>query len=197
MCGRYLALTEDEIIEYREVISEVNERYKDSPLLSKMAREEVFPTNIAPVLVAEKDKPQAALMTWGFPKWQGKGVIINARSETALEKKMFRLPLLQKRCVAPSAGFFEWRQENGKKQKYLFRLPKTKLLYLAGLYNTFDQMPAYAILTTAANPSVAAYHDRMPLVLEAAQIQALLSDTQYALECIGKPCAAMLKAEAV
>ncbi len=136
-------------------------------------------------------------MTWGFPKWQGKGVIINARSETALEKKMFRLPLLQKRCVAPSAGFFEWRQEDGKKQKYLFRLPKTKQLYLAGLYNTFEQMPAYAILTTAANPSVAAYHDRMPLVLEAAQIHAWLFDTQYALECIGKPCAAMLKAEAV
>ncbi len=54
MCGRYLALTEDEIIEYREIISEVNERYKDSPLLSKMVRGEVFPTNIAPVLVAER-----------------------------------------------------------------------------------------------------------------------------------------------
>ena len=196
MCGRYLILTEDEIIEYREIINEVNERYKDTTLLSQMATGEVFPTNVAPVLITEKEKPRAALMKWGFPKWQGKGVIINARAETALERKTFRLPLMQKRCVVPSAGFFEWRQEDEKKQKYLFRQPETKMLYLAGLYNTFEQ-PAYTILTTAANSSVSAYHDRMPLILGAENIETWLSDTQFALDYVGKPCDSILYAQAV
>ena len=197
MCGRYLILTEDEIIEYREIINEVNERYKDSPLLSQMATGEVFPTNVAPVLISEDDKPHATLMKWGFPKWQGSGVIINARAETALERKTFHLPLIQKRCVVPTAGFFEWRQDNGKKQKYLFRLPQTKMLYLAGLYNTFEQLPAYTILTTAANPSVSPYHDRMPLVLEASSIDAWLSDTPFALDYVKRPCSMELHAAAM
>ena len=197
MCGRYLVLTEDEIIEYREIINEVNERYKDSPLLTQMVKGEVFPTNIAPVMMKEKDKPRAALMKWGFPKWQGKGVIINARAETALERKTFRAPLLQKRCVVPTSGFFEWRQEDGRKQKYLFRMPETKILYLAGLYNKFEQTPAYTILTTAANPSVAAYHNRMPLILKADSIDTWLSDTHFAVDYVEKPCEAVLEAKAV
>lgn len=196
MCGRYLVLTEDEIIEYREIINEVNERYKDSPLLGQMAAGEVFPTNIAPVLVQE-DKPRAALMKWGFPKWQGKGVIINARAETALERKTFRVPLMQKRCIVPTSGFFEWRQEDGRKQKYLFRLPETNMLYLAGLYDTFEQTPAYTILTTAANPSVAAYHNRMPLIIGADSIDAWLSDTHFAVDYVEKPCEAVLDVKAV
>lgn len=197
MCGRYLILTEDEIIEYREIINEVNERYKDSPLLSQMITGEVFPTNIAPVLISEEEKPRAALMKWGIPKWQGKGVIINARAETALERNTFRVPLMQKRCVVPTAGFFEWRQENVKKQKYLFRTPGTNILYLAGLYNTFEQISAYAILTTAANPSVSPYHDRMPLVLGEKSIDAWLFDTRFALDYVKSPCSMELKATAV
>lgn len=138
MCGRYLAVMEGEIVEYREIINEVNERYKDTPVLKAMAAGEVFPTHIAPVLAAGDGKATPLLMKWGFPKWQGGGVIINARSETALEKKMFRTPLMKHRCVIPSAGFFEWRPEQGRKQKYLFRLPETKQLYMAGLFDTCD-----------------------------------------------------------
>ena len=85
----------------------------------------------------------------------GSGVIINARAESALEKKIFRFPLVERRCVVPTTGF-EWRQEaNGKKTKHLFRLPETKMLYLAGLYNNYAEgnvtNDAYVILTTSAN----------------------------------------------
>lgn len=199
LCGRYLLQLEEEISELRQIISEVSERFKDTPLLASMKTGEVFPTNVAPVLVPGRNKEQATLMKWGFPKWQGKGVIINARSETAIEKKMFRSSLLERRCVVPTTGYFEWQKSEGsKKNKYLFRLPGTHMVYLAGFYETFDvkKLPyeAYLILTTAANKSVASYHERMPLVLEADKVNDWLHDEAYALDCIQSPWEADLHA---
>jgi hypothetical protein len=37
--------------------------------------------------VAEKGTLQTTLMTWGFPKFEESGVIINARAETDHEKR--------------------------------------------------------------------------------------------------------------
>ena len=197
MCGRYLAIMEGEIAEYREIINEVNERYKDKPELEAMAKAEVFPTNVCPVLVPEPGKAAPQLMKWGFPKWDGKGVIINARSETVLDKKMFRVPLMKRRCVVPSAGFYEWRQEEGKKQKYLFRLPGTKALYMAGIFDTFGTDTAYTIITTQANETMAPYHDRMPLILPPERIDSWLYDLPFALDFLHAPCEAQLTATSV
>ena len=111
MCGRYTVLTEDEITELRAILSEINERYRNTQLHAVMATGEVRPTNVAPVLAADG----AHLMRWGIPKWQGSGVTINARAETALEKPTFKQSLLSRRCVIPSAGFFEWSHDAGPK----------------------------------------------------------------------------------
>ena len=197
MCGRYLVTTEGEILEYREIINEVNERYKDTPALEAMASGEVFPTNIAPVLVPDQDRPHPMLMKWGFPKWQGSGVIINARSETALDKKMFRLPLMKRRCAIPSAGFFEWRQEQDKKVKYLFRMPDTKMLYMAGFADTFTGTDSYVIVTTQANEWMAPYHNRMPLILTPDNVSNWLYDLPFALDYLHAPCEAQLIAAGV
>jgi putative SOS response-associated peptidase YedK len=188
---------EGEIVEYREIINEVNERYKDTPALEAMAKAEVFPTNLSPVLVPEPGKAAPLLMKWGFPKWDGKGVIINARSETALDKKMFRVPLMKQRCAIPSAGFYEWRLEQGKKQKYLFRLPDTKALYMAGFFDTFGSDNAYIIITTQANETMAPYHDRMPLLLPPGSIDKWLYDLPFALDFLHARCDAPLVAAGV
>jgi len=129
---------------------------------------EVFPANIAFVFTRDG----AAALKWGFPHWKNTGVIINARSETALEKNMFRKPLLESRCVIPSCGFFEWsRSGSGKKKdKYLLREPGEHILYMAGMVNKFRDAngadySAFVILTTSANNSVSLIHDRMPVIL--------------------------------
>ena len=44
---------------------------------------EVFPSNMAPVITRHGE---LTTMLWGFPRFDGKGLIINARSETAAEK---------------------------------------------------------------------------------------------------------------
>lgn len=197
MCGRYQVSTEEEIIEVREIINEVNEKYKDKPLLASMTTGEIFPTNTAPILVAGESKPQAALMKWGFTRWDNKGVIINARAETAMEKKSFHASLLNRRCVIPTTGFYEWLKREGGKTKYLFRLSETKMLYLAGLYEQSPLGDPYVIMTTAANSTISSYHDRMPLILDKRSVEDWLSSTSYALDYISRPCEAALRATAV
>lgn len=48
------------------------------------------------------------LLTWGFPGPAGKGLVINARAETVMEKPLFRLPFQGHRCLIPASGFYEW-----------------------------------------------------------------------------------------
>jgi putative SOS response-associated peptidase YedK len=96
---------------------------------------------------------------------------------------MFSQPLLTRRCVVPSTGFFDWvvdadaeaqlplfpvaRKKNAKKTKLLFRRPDEPMLYMAGMMNTFEDKDDFVILTTAANNSMMPFHDRMPVILAA------------------------------
>ena len=105
-------------------------------------------TNTVPVLTADKLNLSPKPLVWGFPKFTGSGVIINARVETAGEKKTFRESLLTNRCIVPSTGFYEW---NAQKKKYLFRLPGEQVLYMAGISKEYDGTQRYVILTTSAN----------------------------------------------
>lgn len=65
---------------------------------------------------------------------------------------MFRKSLLECRCIVPTSGFFEWDRQ---KIKYHFRLPGQDALYLAGLWNRFEDEERFVILTTAPNTSIA------------------------------------------
>ena len=142
---------------------------------------EICPTNPAPVLAASGGSVAAGVMIWGFLNFRSKsGVLINARAETAQEKKTFQNAVMTRRCVIPSTGFFEWKQDETK-QKYLFTMPQSGALYMAGLYGEYDGVKKYVILTTTPNASVADIHNRMPLVLEKSQINDWIFDNDHAL----------------
>lgn len=182
MCGRYTFYTDKELKEVDEIIQQISEdiqREKNQQEKREMKTGEIFPTNLVPILLpSDQHQPmdyQVQLQTWGFPNFAGKGVIINARSETAREKPLFRSSLAKRRCVIPSTGFFEWDRD---KRKYLFRLPEEGMLYLAGLYNLFEGEERFVILTTAANESIADVHHRMPVVLNRQEIKPWLQDPQ-------------------
>jgi len=155
---------------------------------------EIFPTHVVPVLALENQTLQACLFSWGFPRWQSSGVVINARSETVLEKKMFRQAFLKRRCIIPCNGFYEWKKETGQKQKdkYLLRLPDNPMLYMAGIYTVYEQeglqLPGFVILTTAANSSMQPIHDRMPVILEHNEQADWLQDEGFARHVIGREC---------
>lgn len=168
MCGRY-NFTVEESDEIQDILEKLNAKIHKETVKSG----EIFPTDHAPILISEGNEVSPVLSGWGFPKYDGKGVIINARSETALEKKTFHDSLMNRRCIIPSTGFYEW--DSGK-HKFLFRLDGTNALYMAGIYNLFAGELKYTILTTAANKSIADVHNRMPLVIPKEDIDAWLFD---------------------
>jgi len=182
MCGRFLVGEEV----YEDIWKILTDLSVGSSVLnsqlSNLVRGEVFPTNTVPVHTLDG----AMGVKWGFPRWKGAGVIINARAETALEKNMFRKPLLERRCVIPSNGFFEWDQNSGqkKKDKYLLRRPGERLLFMAGMISLFRdpdglEYGAFVILTTAANESVSPIHDRMPVILAPDERNSWLRDDGF------------------
>ena len=173
VCGRYLI--ED------EAYAGMLELLDDPGAARNMARGEVFPTNIAPVITIDG----AVAVKWGFPHWKSAGVIINARAETATEKAMFRKPLLEQRCVVPSSGFYEWDRGGGKKKdKYLLRVPGERMLYMAGMINKFRDVSgceykAFVILTTSSVGPAAAIHDRMPVILTQEESGQWVADSSF------------------
>jgi putative SOS response-associated peptidase YedK len=125
-------------------------------------------------------------LKWGFPHWNNSSVIINARSETALEKSMFRKSLLERRCVIPSSGYYEWVAASGnkKKEKFLLRSPIESTLYMAGMINIFrdnngSEYGAFVILTTAAEDTISHIHDRMPVLLLHDENELWLNDSNF------------------
>lgn len=176
MCGRY-NFTVEQSEEVIEILEKLNAKFQGKEFKTG----EIYPTNLAPVLIEEREEVAPTLSTWGFPKYNEKGVIINARAESAFEKKTFRDSLLNRRCIIPSTGFYEW---DSNKRKFLFRLEGTNALYMAGLYMYYRDEMRYVILTTDANDSMKDIHDRMPLVIPKNEIKTWIMDDSAANELL-------------
>ncbi len=159
MCGRYFV--DDEM--GRE-IKKICKQIDDSKL--KVTRGDVRPTDMAVVLMGMKEV-RTEQMQWGFTQQYQEGLLINARAETVLSKPSFRDSMRHCRCVIPAAGFYEW---NKAKEQVSFRMPQSKILYMAGIWQPTAKEKQFTILTTSPNDSVSPVHDRMPLVLTSEEI---------------------------
>ncbi len=136
--------------------------------------------NIAPgedLVAIQNDAPEEFdLLEWGFiPEWaddpKDVPTPINARSETAAEKPMFREAFAKRRCLIPADGFYEWAGTRGSKQPYRIERVDREPYAYAGLWETWtpadgDMRVTCTILTTEANDVVGDIHDRMPVMLE-------------------------------
>ena len=130
----------------------------------------------------------ATSQKWGFPGFQTGKLIINARAESALNKRMFRDSLLRRRLIIPASGFYEW---NSAKEKVTFSPVKptvssSPILFLAGFYNHFEDGDRFVILTTSANDSMKEVHDRMPLTLEPWELEDWLFNSQKTEDLLHK-----------
>ena len=121
---------------------------------------------------------------WGLlPFWADEidDGYINARSETAHEKRAFKNAWEKRPCLVLSSGFYEWQQTNGgPKQPYrVYREGDDPTIAMAGLWQTTtignEDVQSVTILTTDPNDVVAPIHDRMPVVLPEDEEQTWLS----------------------
>lgn len=179
MCGRYELFFNSENSEMSKIIEMA---IKNTPLTS-FEPKEVFPSSVAPIIIATHDKIKLELAKWGFPGLQKNELIIHARSETAAIKPKFKQSFLARRCVIPSTGFYEWSHD-GQKKKYKCNLPEQDNLYMAGIWNEYDGEKHFVILTTAANQSMAPIHNRMPFIIPKEFIRNWLNDTDSALSLL-------------
>lgn len=219
MCARYTVFTEEEIIEIRSIIAEVSRKFGDGAVSTG----EIRPTNAAPILTMDGNRLVPYPVSWGFPKWDGKGVDINARTDTVLnaldhpeKRSIWRKPILTRRCVIPSTGFYEWvamsalepesqislfpgeNKPIGKaaKIKLHFRRPNEPMLYMAGMINSFEGKDgqlkeAFVILTTAASASMEPFHDRMPVILTADEREEWIRSETYMRQVLSREGSAL------
>ena len=160
MCGRYYI--DDSDAEMLAIIDALNRRSDTSAVKTSG---EIFPTDTVPVIASSRSlKPSAFAMTWGYTLPDGKR-IINARSESASDRPLFRDGMLQRRCAVPARNYFEWERDQNRKTKYAIRPRRDGLMYMAGIYRIENDLPVFAILTREPSEDIAFIHDRMPVLL--------------------------------
>lgn len=176
MCGRYVLYTSDEIEEINAIIQEVNNKHH-----IQLKKGDIYPTNTAPVYAPCPDHNGMSLelMKWGYEKhFKKKTLLINARSETVLEKTTFKNDFLERRCLIPAAGFYEW---NVEKEKFMFT-GDSHLIYLGGFYHKDkDRQEDFVIMTKLPVDPVAEIHNRMPVIIPKANASDWLYNTDDAI----------------
>ena len=146
------------------------------------------PTQHLPILVMSHKQPgqlRVELARWSLtPPWsptlQTSFPTFNARAETAATKATWQDPLRSRRCVVIMNGFYEWSGSQGKRIPHYIQAPHQPML-VAGLYGWWRDPEAEgpeawhltaAVLTDEAEGPVSALHDRMPVFIEEAHIDA-------------------------
>ena len=109
MCGRYFLDKDGEqsarLLNLLRALLE-----SGHPLAAQVHTGEIFPTQLAPVLLSDGGRAVVRPMRWGFPRGGGRGVVINSRSEKAGYTPMFQRAVRERRCLVPVSGFYEWRR---------------------------------------------------------------------------------------
>ena len=193
MCGRYYIAEDDMTEEMARIIEEINR--KKTPEGMKTSGE-IFPSDIVPVLANSRQQDvQPFAMRWGYTFPNSKPVI-NARSETAAIKPMFKDGMKQRRCLIPATHYYEWEHRGRQSIKYAIRPERSRMLYLAGIYHLEKHddviVPTFTVLTREASPGISFIHDRMPIILPSEIITDWLDSRNDAVEVIQ---AAMLDME--
>ena len=164
-------------------------------------RYNIAPTSTVPVVLNRRVPPEDGNpgdgevhrylrgMRWGLvPSW-AKDVkigakLFNARADSVAAKPAFRSALAKRRCLLPASGYYEWRKvgtvgSRPDKQPFYITPADGSVLAFAGLWEFWrspegEPLVSATIITTDAVGELAEIHDRMPLVLPAADWDAWL-----------------------
>lgn len=170
MCGRFSVIRGEDVLTPRYEITRVDSTSPPS-------------YNVAPsqnVNVVIRENPNIlTTMRWGFIPFWAKSMnvgynMINARSETVLDKPYFARAFLHERCLVPVTGFYEWKKpENGaggNKIPYYIKIKSNDVFSFAGIYSNWrgsddKDVVSFSILTTEPNELMKDIHDRMPVII--------------------------------
>ena len=178
MCTRYYVELSPELRPYVERARHSQLKARMVSSLGKEFREngEIRPTDMATVIASSASGEKAAFpMVWGYHIPGIDRPVVNARAESAKEKKSFAEDWRKHRCVIPASYYFEWehlKRPDGKVktgQKYAIQPKGSSVTWIAGLYRMEEKnglhYPVFTILTREPSTELLKLHDRMPVIL--------------------------------
>jgi putative SOS response-associated peptidase YedK len=133
------------------------------------------PTQLLPVIT--QGSGGFSFFHWGqIPGWSKNKTIsdklIFAGKETLEEKASARNALLQRRCIIPVDGYYDWKRIS-KKGRVAHRIifGDQEIVALAGIWEEFEDEKenvkhTFRIITTEANEVIRPMNNRMPAVIE-------------------------------
>jgi putative SOS response-associated peptidase YedK len=168
MCGRFVITSPPAAV--RQVFG-----YAEQPNFPP--RYNIAPAQPIPVVILENGARHFKLMRWGLvPPWvkdpRKFTLLINARSETVLDKPAFKNAIKRRRCLIPADGYYEWHSAGGRKRPHFIHRRDRQLFGLAGLAETWigpngEEVDTVAIVTAPASPDLAVLHHRVPVTIAA------------------------------
>ena len=181
MCCRYYMEMSPELRPYVQAANMSRLGLKMIARLGKplVTKGEVRPCDMVPVIAPNSNGQRSVYpMVWGFNVTGLDKPVINARVETAHEKKAFKEAWTSHRCIIPASWYFEWAPaKDGKakeKDKYALQPSGASVTYLAGIYQMQQYReltyPVFTILTREPSEELRKIHDRMPLILPSSAI---------------------------
>jgi len=154
---------------------------------AQAAKRQKLEFNLAPECFGDKNPTdqicialpsEMTLARWSLiPSWSKEipGVLLtNARSETLEEKPAYRGLVESNRCLIVLDGFYEWFN----KHKTFISREDGEVMYFAGLWDEWRGEKSATIITTAPSEWMSQYQDRMPLILEAHELEIWLHGTK-------------------
>lgn len=148
-------------------------------------------------------------LRWGLiPSWAKDrkmgAKLINARSETVMEKPSFKSAFRHRRCLILSDGFYEWQRQGTKKQPFHFKMQDSQPFAFAGLWERWQSragdtragdtrvdetgageiIETCTIITVEANELVRPIHHRMPAILRPEDCDRWLAKTANTAELL-------------
>ena len=135
MCGRFgLEATWRELFEFFDLMRPQNLEEEMPP------RYNIAPTQpIVTVGIGADGNREGRLVRWGLvPNWvkdpKEFTLLVNARSETAIDKPSFRTAMRHRRVLIPASGFYEWRKTPEGKVPHRIMPADGQLLVMAGIW---------------------------------------------------------------
>ena len=178
MCGRYRNLQP-----WSELYASLSQFLGEptQPALNLEEREQVRPTQAAPIVRLIDGVPVVSDARWWLIPWFHKGSVkewkattFNARAETVATSRAYRDSFKRRRCLVPADAWYEWmgprEGDDKRKQPWLFTPRDAEPILFAGLWDrcdTADQgsVESFTIVTQPAGAPLNGYHDRAPVIL--------------------------------
>jgi len=176
MCGRFTQKSERRLISeefYIRIFSDdviVNYNISPGQYAGIIVNENISPGQYAGIIVNDGTN-RYVQYKWGLvPSWardiQIGNKLINARAETLVKKPSFKNAFINRRCLVPTDGFYEWQKLEKYKVPFFIHLKSGKPFSFAGLWDLWgSKLYTFTIITTEANSLLKNIHDRMPVII--------------------------------